>query len=78
VPTNPLSFPSTAAAPSAHGKIGGNDMSIANSLPVTIGAGLYQRVTRMASTDLALLLIWTLSGLILSVVTQTPMVDFPG
>jgi len=53
-------------------------MSIANSLPVTIGAGLYQRVTRMASTDLALLLIWTLSGLILSVVTQTPMVDFPG
>ena len=53
-------------------------MSIAKSLPATIGAGLYQRLTKTASTDLALLLIWTLSGLILSVVTQSPMVDFPG
>ena len=53
-------------------------MNIVKSLPATIGAGLYQQLTKKASTDLALLLIWTLSGLILSVVRQSPMVDFPG
>jgi hypothetical protein len=78
VATNPLSFPIAAAASSAPGKIGGKEMNIVKSLPATIGAGLYQQLTKKASTDLALLLIWTLSGLILSVVRQSPMVDFPG
>src|SRR6185437_8651956 len=35
-------------------------MNIAKTLPATIGADLYRRLTNMASTELALLVIWRL------------------
>ena len=53
-------------------------MNIAKTLPATIGADLYRRLTNMASTELALLVIWTLSGLLLCVITHTPMDYLPG